>query len=89
MLFRDIRRVVTTSSGAPSFGTRHSQVDSSRDIALMTKHLMDEELLYFQKGRSRISRLHNARRILESLDAWSLGNMSYGTGAPLARAISK
>lgn len=34
MLFRNIRRVVTTSSGAPSFGTRHFQVDSSRDIAL-------------------------------------------------------
>ena len=50
---------------------------------------MEEELLYYHGGRSQISRLHNARRITESLDAWTLGNASYGTGAPLARAIGR
>ena len=89
MLFRDIRQVVTTSSGARTFGTRHSNVDSAQDISHLIKYLTDEELRYHQKSRTRISQLLNACRIRESTDTWALGLVSHGSGIPLARTLHK
>ena len=73
MFLRDVCATVARSSGAPSYGTRHSQVASERDIATITDHVNENKLLYYQPGRVRISTMHNSRRAQEGLDAWAIG----------------
>ena len=89
MVFRDIRRTVASSSGAPSYGTRHSRLEKSHDINLMLTHICDNELLFFHEGRNRISKMHNARRTVEGIDAWTIGQLAHGTGGPLATLLRK
>lgn len=89
MVFRDIRRTIASSSGAPSYGSRHSRLEKSRDMNLMLSHICDNELLFFNQGRIRISKMHNARRTMEGIDAWTVGLLAHGTGSPLAALVRK
>ena len=89
MFLCDVRSAVATSSGAPSYGTRHSKVASDKDIETIIRHLNENKLLFYPGGRIRISDMHNARRAQESLDAWAIGTVQHWTGVPLAAVVRR
>ena len=89
MFLRDVRTTVAKSSGTPSYGTRHSQVASKKDIAMIIDHVTENKLLSYQPGRVRISNMHNARCAQEGQDAWAIGLAQHWTGVPLAAVVRK
>lgn len=44
MFLRDVRTVVASSSGAPSYGTKHSRVASEKDILTIVQHVNEHQL---------------------------------------------
>lgn len=89
MFLRDVRTTVLASSGAPSYGTRHSHVSSEKDIKTIIQHISESQLVYYKPGQTQVSQLHNARRVKESSDAWSIGKLQHWTGIPLASVVRK
>ena len=89
MFLRDIRTVVASSSGAPSYGTKHSRVASEKDISTIVQHITENKLLSYHQGRTQVSQMHNARQAKESCDAWAIGKVQHWTGIPLAGVVRK
>ena len=89
MFLRDVRTTVAASSGAPSYGTRHSHVSSEKDVMTIIQHICENHLVYYKPGRTQVSHLHNARQVKESSDAWSIGKAQHWSGIPLASVMRK
>lgn len=89
MVFRDIKRCVHTTSGAPSYGKRHSAVDSHFDTVKIYDRLFTQEVMWFHKGRHMCGGADHQVRITESIDAWTVGRGRHGQQAPVGKVLRK
>lgn len=89
MFLRIVPTTMAAFSGVPSDETRHSKVSTEKDVMAIVQHLNESQLVYYNQGRTQVSHLHNARRVKESSDAWSIGQLHHWTGIPLGSVVWK
>ncbi|KAF8468223.1 hypothetical protein BDZ91DRAFT_848070 [Kalaharituber pfeilii] len=90
MTFRNAKRTILRSTGAPLCGGHHSRVDDSKDIELLVETLINSEAMVFKsKRQNKAGTAANPVQIKEATDAWSLGMKVLCGGSPLDVVISK
>jgi hypothetical protein len=78
---------VLRSSGAPTYGYKHSRVDDKRDVKAILQHLLKEKVFCYTPGRE-VEVSENIRAI-PSKDLYSSGIAALNDGVVLARYVKK
>lgn len=71
MTFRDLKRSVLTTSGAPNGGSRHSAVDDEKDVRKILTLLVKESVMWIKPGRTTCGPAAAQSLIVESIDSWT------------------